>query len=73
MSGETQRSYEDAATELPENAVWSSTFGNPGDGGYVEYWRQPDGTRWTISNGPWHLIECEFDWHCQKVEERQNA
>lgn len=60
--------YFDAAAQLPADAKWSSTFGNPGDGGYTEYWRQPDGTRWIISNGPWHLIECEFDWHCQKTE-----
>ncbi len=62
-------SYIEAVESLPADAVWSSTFGNPGEGGFTEYWRQPDGTRWTISNGPWHLIECEFDWHCQKVEE----
>ena len=63
--------YATAAKSLPADAVWSSTFGNPDRGGYCEYWRQPDGTRWTISNGPWHLIEPEFDWHCQRLEERK--
>ena len=61
--------YQEAAAQLPADAKWSSSFGNPGEGGYTEYHHQPDGTRWIIGNGPWHLIECEFDWHCQKVEE----
>lgn len=42
-------SYEGALAMLPCDAVWSSTFGAPGDGGYCEYWRQPDGTRWVIT------------------------
>ena len=63
--------YATAAKSLPADAVWSSTFGTPGDGGYCEYWRQPDGTRWVISNGPWYLIEPEFDWSCQRLEERK--
>lgn len=53
---------------LPPDAKWSSSFGNPGDGGYVEYYRTPAGERWIISNGPPHLHPCEFDWHCQKIE-----
>lgn len=60
--------YSEAFAMLPPNAKWSSTFGNPGEGGFVEYWHEPNGQRWIISNGPWHLIEPEFDWHCQKVE-----
>ena len=36
---------------LPPDAKWSSSFGNPGDGGYVEYYRTPAGERWIISNG----------------------
>jgi len=45
-------SYTDAAAALPSNAEWSSSFGNPGEGGYVEYWREPNGGDvWTIGNG----------------------
>ena len=61
--------YQEAAAQLPADAKWSSSFGNPGEGGYIECHRQPDGTCWIIGNGPWHLIdECKFDWYCQKVE-----
>lgn len=66
----TPHSYHEARIQLPLNAKWSSSFGNAGEGGYTEFWRTPEGVRYTISNGPWHLIECEFDWHCQRVEER---
>ena len=37
---------------LPEGAVWSCSFGYPGEGGYVEYHRLGN-DRWTISNGPY--------------------
>ena len=53
--------------KLPDGCKLSSTFGNPGDGGYFEYWRAPDGSRWQIANGPYHLHPFEFDWHCQEI------
>jgi len=62
-------SYHEAIKKLPADAKLSSAFGYFSQGNYIEYWRQPDGTRWIVSNGPWHLIECEFDWQCQQVEE----
>lgn len=58
----------DVLGQLPANAKWSCSFGNPGEGGYVEYHRTPDGERWIVSNGPYHLQSFEFDWHCQKCE-----
>lgn len=69
--GARSASYADACALLPAGAMWSSCFGNPGEGGYCEYWRLPDGRRWVVSNGPYHLCSWEFDWHCQKVEERR--
>lgn len=70
LSPEQTATYATARAGLPGGAVWSSSFGYPGEGGYVEYWRLPTGERWTISNGPWHLCSWEFEWRCQKVEER---
>lgn len=64
-------SYARARLQIPSNARWSSTFGNPGDGGWSEFWRQPDGQRWEISNGPWDAVQ-PFEWTVRKVEE-QNA
>ena len=60
--------HEQAVRLLPADAKWSASFGNPGEGGYVEYHRRPDGERWQVSNGPWHLHPFELDWHCQKME-----
>ena len=34
---------------LPTDAKWSSSFGNPGEGGYVEYYRTLDGERWSVT------------------------
>jgi len=42
-----------ALAQLPSDAKWSSSFGNPGEGGFSEYYRTPDGQRYCISNGPW--------------------
>lgn len=41
----------EAYAALPAGAVWSCSFGYPGNAGYAEYWREPDGTRWVIENG----------------------
>lgn len=48
-------SYAEAAALLPAGAVWSSSFGNPGEGGYTEYHRTSAG-RWRISNGPYDAV-----------------
>jgi hypothetical protein len=42
--------YQDAIKTLPLGAKWSSSFGNPGDGGYAEYHRAGD-DRYLIKNG----------------------
>ncbi len=46
--------YTEAYDALPKDAKWSSSFGYPGQGGFTEYWRQPDGTQWIVKNGPWN-------------------
>jgi hypothetical protein len=48
-----------AYDQLPADAVWSCSFGYPGEGGFTEYHRQPDGTKWVITNGQWG-----DEWKC---------
>jgi hypothetical protein len=60
--------YGEAQSQLPQGAKWSCCFGNPGEGGYAEYWRDQEGATWIIANGPWHLHPSEFNWHCAKRE-----
>lgn len=59
--------YTEALTSIPEAAEWTSSFGNPGEGGYVEYHRTQSGDRYTISNGSYEAMQ-PFDWTCRKVE-----
>ncbi len=63
--------YAKAVEALPANAECSSTFGNPGKGGYVEYWRTPDGEVWTVSNGPYDAVT--LDWRCRGNPRRQTS
>ena len=65
----TKNTYQDARDQLPAGAQVSSTFGYPGEGGYREYWRMPDGSRWTISNGGW-MDYSPFNWTAAAVVER---
>src|SRR5208282_4040022 len=51
----------DAYKLLPAGAVWSCCFGNPGEGGFTEYFRA-GGRRWVITNGPWDGVPWAFDW-----------
>lgn len=46
--------YAQATANLPADAQWSCSFGNPGEGGYVEYHRDSKGRRHEISNGRWN-------------------
>lgn len=64
------KTYADARAQLPADVARSSSFGFPGEGGYVEYWRLPNGERWTISNGPHDALPWAFEWRCEKVEAR---
>jgi hypothetical protein len=59
--------YSEAKALLPANTKWSSSFGNPGEGGYVEYWRDPNGVRYVVSNGDW-LACAPFDWATHLLE-----
>lgn len=58
------KTQSEAFALLPVDAVWSCSFGWPGEGGFNEYYRQPDGTRWKISNGSYLGPR---DWTCTKV------
>lgn len=54
-----------ALAQLPTDAKWSCSFGYPGQQGFTEYYRQPDGTRWILTNGPWHAIAP--DWQIKRA------
>ena len=57
----------DQATDLlPTDAKWSCSFGNPGEGGFVEYYRTANGTRWIVWNGVYDA-SAPFDWHCEQA------
>lgn len=58
----------EALQALPDDAKWSCSFGNPGEGGYTEFHRTPAGERWVVTNGPYDAMQFQFDWHCQKSE-----
>ena len=57
----TFESYCEALAQVPEDAKWSSSFGYAGEGGFVEYWRRPNGQRYTISNGSYEAFS-PFTW-----------
>lgn len=59
-------SYDEAFASLPNGSVWSSSFGNPGEGGFTEYWRAPDGKRYSISNGKWSDFR-PFTWSVRTI------
>lgn len=54
-------SYQQAIDTLPAGAKWSNSFGYPGEGGYCEYWRTPDGKRYQVSNGEYWRF-AKFVW-----------
>lgn len=54
----TYETLRDARESLPANATWSKSFGNAGEGGYVEYYRTDTGERYTIfvvAPGTWAI------------------
>jgi len=55
--------YQQATAKLPTDAKWSSSFGNPGEGGYTEFWRTQT-QRFILSNGRWDDI-APFSWTCE--------
>jgi predicted glycosyl hydrolase (DUF1957 family) len=64
--------YDEALKLLPAGAVWSSSFGYPGEGGYTEFHRLPSGERWRIENGPYDAMK-PFEWTCEKVATASRA
>lgn len=49
--------YNEARDRLPEGAEWQCSFGNPGENGYLEYYRL-DRARWNIGRdrfGEWTI------------------
>lgn len=63
----TYRRYADAAAQLPQGALWSSSFGYAGESGFTEFWRLPDGSRYVISNGSNEATRMEFK--CQRFDD----
>lgn len=59
-----KRGHVEATRMLPDDAVWSSSFGNPGEGGFTEYYRTTNGERWVISNGSWMG---PAEWKCERL------
>lgn len=53
--------YEEARAQLPADAKWFASFGLPGEGGYREFHRTPDGQWWRLTNGPWDARR-PFTW-----------
>ena len=47
---------------LPADAKWSCSFGNPGQGGFTEVYRAPNGDKYEITNGFYG-----DEWNCKKV------
>ena len=56
----------EALALLPADAKWSCSFGNAGEGAFVEHYRTPDGYRWIVSNGNSYLGFAPFNWSCRK-------
>ena len=59
------RSYSEARSQLPVDAEWSCMFGNPGNGGFVEYWRDASGAKYVIKNGPWYAGD---EWSVHTID-----
>ena len=58
----------DAQAKLPADAEWSACFGYPGEGGYAEYYRRPNGETIFITNGSYELTHHEFDWQLNRID-----
>ena len=59
--------YIEALNLLPADVTCTATFGNPGDGGYSEYWRSKvTGERWSVGNGS-HLDTAPFNWIVKQI------
>lgn len=59
------QTYDEARAQLPAHARWTASFGNPGCGGYAEYWKDDaSGQRYIIDNGETvpGQIYGEIDW-----------
>lgn len=52
----------EAYAALPANAKWSCSFGYPGEGGFSERFKTPEGKRYEISNGRWG-----DEWKCEEI------
>lgn len=58
--------YNEALAALPTDAKWSSSFGYPGEGGYVEFHRDAHGVRYVIENGNW-MDFAPFVWTVREL------
>ena len=59
--------YAQAAAKVPAEAQWSCSFGYPGEGGYVEYYRDAAGNRYVVGNGRWDEYTCPRVWTFEAV------
>ena len=57
--------FDAAYGALPSEAEWTSSFGYPGEGGFTEYYRTPDGRRFRVSNGS--ALSPFRRWTCEEV------
>ena len=56
--------YNKAVAQLPQEAMWSCSFGYPGILGYSEIWRTADGCRWFIKHA-----ETIDQWHVERIDD----
>lgn len=53
--------FAEARNQIPQDAEWSCSFGNPGEGGCSVHFHTKDGRRFVIDNGPWDALK-PFNW-----------
>jgi len=58
---------EDAYRSLPDDVVWSCSFGYPGQGGFRDHYRTPAGVQYVVSNGAWDDFEPRV-WTVERID-----
>ena len=53
--------------QIPDGAVWTASFGLPTASGFNEAYRDTDGTKYWISNGPHNPLN-RLNWSITKKE-----
>ena len=68
----TFATYDEAIKSLPEGAFLNTSFGWPGEGGYTEFHRTPEGKRFMVTNGT-YMATAPFTWKVEAVIETKNT